>query len=116
MLTVNAVQERKSNSISIMLCYFANLKNPACELYMNGTKCTEKLYIWYSPTLFLESPSRAETYFTGIKSKADTKYDKSLCFFRSRNVHDYTFEWKKTSRILSVNNTYDAYLEKNTKY
>ena len=96
-----------------MLCYFPNLKNPVCELYMNGTRCTEKLHIWYSPTLFLESPSRAESYFTGIKSKRGIKYDKSLLFFHSRNVHDYTFEWERTSRMLHMNNTHYVYLEKN---
>lgn len=52
-----------------MLCYFANLKNPACEFYMNGTRCTEKLHIWYPPTRFLESPSKAESYFTGINPR-----------------------------------------------
>lgn len=87
-----------------MLCYFANLKNPSSELYMNGTRCTEKLYIWYAPTLFLESPCRAESYFTGTKSKTGIKYDKSLWFFHSRNVHDCTFVWEKTSRILHMNN------------
>lgn len=116
MISVNAVQEWKSNRISIMLCYLANLKNPTGELYMNGTRCTEKLHIWYFSVLFLESPSRAESYFPEIKSKTGIKYDNSLWFFHSRNVQDYTFEWEKTSRILHVNSTSYVYLEKKTKH
>lgn len=83
---------------------------------MNGTICMEKLHIWYSPTVFLESPSRAESNFTGIKPKGGTKYGKSLQFFHSRNMHDYTFEWENTGRILHMNNTYCVYLEKTTKH
>lgn len=64
----------------------------------------------------LESPPRAESYFTGTKLKTGGKYDKFLWFFHSRNVHDYTFEREKTSRILHMNNTYYAYLEKTTKH
>lgn len=66
--------------------------------------------------LFLESPSRAESYSTGIKSKTDINFAKSLWYFHPRYAYDYTFEWEKDSAIWYMNHTYYVYLEKNTKH
>lgn len=90
MFHCTTLKEEQYHHHATQFCEFKKIQLMNCTI--NGTKTIEKLYIWHSPMLFLESPLRAESYSTGIKSKTDINFAKSLWYFHPRYAYDYTFE------------------------